>query len=170
MLCCLSAGEVVKLTRLGKFDMSDEAARVRWRWLKRLRGNRTGRSSSGQGQMKMLRQLPRLLRFIPGKAQDVRAYFLALQYWLAGSEENLANLVRLSGRPLRRRPARTAARQARAATPVHYPDVGLYHPRARQRICERARASADRAACWHGRSAADAVLRARRQHRHITTA
>ena len=36
-----------------------------------------------------------LLRFIPGTAQDVRAYFLALQYWLAGSEENLGNLVRL---------------------------------------------------------------------------
>ena len=25
MMCCLSAGEVVKLTRLGKFDMSEEA-------------------------------------------------------------------------------------------------------------------------------------------------
>ena len=33
----------------------------------------------------MLRQLPKMLRFIPGTAQDVRAYFLTLQYWLAGS-------------------------------------------------------------------------------------
>ena len=45
--------------------------------------------------MKMLRKLPKLLRFIPGTAQDVRAYFLTLQYWLAGSEENLANMVRM---------------------------------------------------------------------------
>ena len=45
--------------------------------------------------MKMLRRLPQILRFVPGTAQDVRAYFLALQYWLAGSEENIANLVRL---------------------------------------------------------------------------
>ena len=45
--------------------------------------------------MKMLRQLPKLLRFIPGTAQDVRAYFLTLQYWLAGSDENIANMVRL---------------------------------------------------------------------------
>ena len=44
--------------------------------------------------MAMLRQLPQLLRFIPGTAQDVRAYFLTLQYWLAGSEENIANMVR----------------------------------------------------------------------------
>ena len=45
--------------------------------------------------MKMLKELPKLLRFIPGTAQDVRAYFLALQYWLAGSSENLANLLRM---------------------------------------------------------------------------
>ncbi len=44
--------------------------------------------------MAMLRRMPKLLRFIPGTAQDVRAYFLTLQYWLAGSEENIANLVR----------------------------------------------------------------------------
>ena len=44
--------------------------------------------------MKMLRRLPQILRFIPGTAQDVRAYFLTLQYWLAGSDENVANMVR----------------------------------------------------------------------------
>ena len=44
--------------------------------------------------MKMLRRLPKLLRFIPGTAQDVRAYFLTLQYWLAGSDDNVANIVR----------------------------------------------------------------------------
>ncbi len=43
--------------------------------------------------MTMLRRLPRLLRFIPGTAQDVRAYFLTLQYWLAGSETNLARMM-----------------------------------------------------------------------------
>jgi magnesium chelatase subunit H len=85
MVCCLSAGEVVKLTRLGKFIMSGEATGALG-LLKRLRGKSgSGNGSSGQGQMKMLRQLPKLLRFIPGTAQDVRAYFLALQYWLAGS-------------------------------------------------------------------------------------
>ena len=85
----------------------------------------------------MLRQLPRLLRFIPGKAQDVRAYFLALQYWLAGSEENLANLVRMLIDRYADGPRARLRGRLRAATPVHYPDVGLYHPNARQRICER---------------------------------
>jgi len=135
MVCALSAGEVVRQTRLGKFSMTEEALGA-IAWLKRLRGNRTGSQSSGHGQMKMLRRLPRMLRFIPGKAQDLRAYFLSLQYWLAGSEQNLANLVRM----LIDRYAdgsRAHLRGAmRPATPVQYPDIGLYHPRAKGRIVE----------------------------------
>ena len=84
----------MRLTRIGKFNMAAEATGA-IAWLKRMRGSASGSGSERRGQMKMLRQLPRLLRFIPGTAQDVRAYFLALQYWLAGSEENLANMVRL---------------------------------------------------------------------------
>jgi magnesium chelatase subunit H len=136
MLCCMSAGEVVRLTRLGRLDMSAEATGP-LALLKRLRGKRSeGAGSSGAGQMRMLRQLPRLLRFVPGPAQDLRCYFLAMQYWLASSEENLAGLVRMlvdryadgERRPLRGRlPARA---------PTEYPEVGLYHPRAKGRIVQ----------------------------------
>jgi magnesium chelatase subunit H len=134
MLCSMSAGEVVKLTRLGKFNMSEEAIGAIG-WLKRLRGNRSGADSSGRGQMKMLRQLPRLLRFVPGKAQDVRAYFLSLQYWLAGSDENLGNLVRMLVERYAAGPRSHLRARMRCAAPAQYPDVGLYHPRARQRVC-----------------------------------
>ncbi len=136
MVCCLSAGEIVRLTRLGKFSMTGESSGV-VAMLKRLRGNPKGPQSSGAGQMKMLRQLPKLLRFIPGTAQDVRAYFLTLQYWLAGSEENLANMVRLLVSRYAAGPRKEASGAVRAAQPVHYPDVGLYHPRAKQRIVEK---------------------------------
>ncbi|MBL8672018.1 MAG: magnesium chelatase subunit H [Alphaproteobacteria bacterium] len=138
MVCAMSAGEVVRLTRLGKFNMSGEALGA-ISFLKRLRGNRgkAGAPSSGQGQMKMLRQLPRLLRFIPGTAQDVRAYFLALQYWLAGSEENLANLVRMLVHRYAAGPRAGLAGALHVGSPVHYPDVGLFHPRAKGRIAEK---------------------------------
>ncbi|MCS6932915.1 MAG: magnesium chelatase subunit H [Acetobacteraceae bacterium] len=137
MIGLLSAGEVTKLTRLGRFDMSAEA-RGPLALLRKLRGARKDGASSGAGQMRMLRQLPKLLRFIPGTAQDVRAYFLALQYWLAGSPDNLANLVRmLVGRYASGERA-GLARVAKAAPPVEYPDVGLYHPRLPGRIAERA--------------------------------
>jgi len=136
MVCGMSAGEVVKLTRLGKFSMTDEAVGAIG-WLKRLRGTRSGSESSGHGQMKMLRQLPRLLRFIPGRAQDVRTYLLSLQYWLAGSQENLTNLVRMLVERYASGPRLQLRASMQASPPVQYPDVGLYHPRARQRVCER---------------------------------
>lgn len=130
MVCMLSAGEVVRLTRVGKFDMSAEAMGA-IAWLKRMRGKGGAAGSNARGQMKMLRQIPKLLKFIPGTAQDVRAYFMTLQYWLAGSEENLANMIRmLVGRYAAAAPAMNAA------PPVRYPDVGLYHPRAVGRIVE----------------------------------
>ncbi|MFN6954862.1 MAG: magnesium chelatase subunit H [Acetobacteraceae bacterium] len=136
MIGLLSAGEVTKMTRLGRFDMSAEA-RGPLALLKKLRGAKKDGASSGAGQMRMLRQLPRLLRFIPGTAQDVRAYFLALQYWLAGSADNLANMVRmLVGRYAQDERA-ALARGLKAGAPVEYPDVGLYHPRLPGRIGER---------------------------------
>jgi magnesium chelatase subunit H len=135
MLCCLSASEIVRLTRIGKFDMSKEAGGT-LAWLKRLRG-KSGRGSNARGQMKALRQLPKLLRFIPGTAQDVRAYFLTLQYWLAGSEENLANMIRLLvGRYTSGARAHLAG-ALKVDPPIEYPDVGLYHPRVPGRIFER---------------------------------
>ncbi len=134
--CCLSAPEIVKLTRLGRFNMSTEATGIVG-LLKRLRGKSSGGRASGKGQMKMLRELPRLLRFIPGTAQDVRAYFLTLQYWLAGSAENIAGMVAMLVNRYAAGPRKALAGTIKVAPPVHYPDVGLYHPRANGRVAEK---------------------------------
>jgi magnesium chelatase subunit H len=137
MLCCMSAGEITKLTKLGRFDMSQEAKGA-LAMLKKLRGGaKPGAASSGKDQMRMLRRLPKLMRFIPGTAQDVRTYFLALQYWLAGSDENLANLVRMLVGRYASGERRGFAGQVVAAAPIEYPDVGLYHPEAPGRVVER---------------------------------
>ncbi|GAB1717008.1 MAG: magnesium-chelatase subunit H [Nitrobacter sp.] len=135
MIGCLSAAEVVKLTRLGKLTMSGSGGGV-LSLLKRLRGSRGG-ESSGAGQMKMLRQMPRLLRFIPGTAQDLRAYFLTLQYWLAGSEVNFANLVRFLVGRYAGGPRAQLRGRIRAAEPVAYPELGLYHPRLAAKMVTR---------------------------------
>ena len=135
MLCCMSGPEITKLTRLGRFDMAHEPTGA-LALLQRLKPKRES-GSAGQQQMKMLRRLPKLMRFIPGTAQDVRAYFLALQYWLAGSEENLGSLIRLLVDRYARGDRAALAGTTRAAAPVAYPDVGLYHPQAPGRIVER---------------------------------
>jgi magnesium chelatase subunit H len=129
MIGCMSAGDVARLTKLGRFDMSAKESGA-MAWLKKLKPKpKAGESnSSGAKQMRMLRRLPKLLRFIPGAAQDVRAYFLTLQYWLSGSEENVVNMVRM----LVDRYADGARRGLRGKLkhelPTEYPEVGIYHP------------------------------------------
>ena len=128
MICMMSAAEVVKLTRLGKFDM-DKPASGPMALLKKLRGNKEKAATGGAAQMKMLRRIPQMLRFIPGTAQDVRAYFMTLQYWLGGSDENILNLIRHVVDRGADGPRRGLRGLVKVPPPVEYPEVGVYHPR-----------------------------------------
>jgi len=137
MIGCMSSGEVTRLTRLGRFDM-DAPQSAAMAFLKKLRPKpKAGESgTSGAKQMRMLRTLPKILRFIPGAAQDARAYFLTLQYWLCGSEDNVVNMVRM----LIDRYADGARRSLRGTLkhqpPIEYPEVGVYHPHMPGRLAE----------------------------------
>ncbi|MFN3867427.1 MAG: magnesium chelatase subunit H [Hyphomicrobiaceae bacterium] len=138
MVACLSAGEVVRLTRLGPFTM-DGSDKGIMALLKRLRGgskkNQSG-PASGARQMAMLRRLPKILKFVPGSAQDLRAYFLTMQYWLSGSEDNIVNMIRFLIGRYADGPRRALRGRISSAEPAVYPDVGLYHPRLPERITE----------------------------------
>jgi magnesium chelatase subunit H len=130
MLCMMSCADVTKLTRLGKFDMSSKTSGP-LALLKRLRGKKDSdpaRSASGAQQMKLLRRVPQILRFIPGTAQDVRIYFLALQYWLAGSDCNIANLVHMLVDRYATGPRESLRGIVKPQAPVAFPEIGLYHP------------------------------------------
>ena len=99
-------------------------------FLKKLRGNAKG--GSGAHQMKMLRRIPQILKYIPGAAQDIRAYFLTMQYWLGGSDDNIEALVRF----LVQRYGRRDFGALKVPEPIAYPEVGLYHPDLPGRITE----------------------------------
>ncbi|MDX2276563.1 MAG: magnesium chelatase subunit H [Hyphomonadaceae bacterium] len=133
MVCVMSASEIVRLTKLGPFRM-DGSQSGPMAWLKKLRGSKT--ASSGAGQMAMLRRLPKILRYIPGKAQDLRSYFLTMQYWLSGSPENIADMVRFLVGRYADGERRSLRDEIDAAPPRDYPEVGLYHPRAANKIVE----------------------------------
>ncbi len=135
MVCAMSAAEVVRLTRIGKFDMGKPASGLT-ALLKRLRGNKDKTSTGGAAQMKMLRRVPKLLRFIPGTAQDVRAYFLSLQYWLGGSEENMFNMVRFLVNRYASGPREALRHADDPPAPVEYPELGVYHPRMKARMSQ----------------------------------
>ncbi|MFM9978292.1 MAG: magnesium chelatase subunit H [Sphingomonadaceae bacterium] len=138
MLGLMSGAEVVKLTRIGGYRM-DKPATGAMALLKKLRGSSKPGASSGAGQMKMLRRLPKILKFIPGAAQDVRAYFLTLQYWLAGSDDNVVNMVRALVDRYADGERRSLRGTMKALNPIEYPEVGLYHPAVPLRIFEDAK-------------------------------
>ena len=121
--------QIVKMTKMGDLDMSRPASGA-MALLKKLKPSRE-KSSTGQSQMAMLRRLPKILRWIPGKAQDLRAWFLAMQYWLGGSDDNLEAMIRFL---VSRYSADRKWQAVKAAAPIEYPDVGLYHPRLKARI------------------------------------
>ncbi len=139
MIGCMSAGEVIKLTRLGGFTM-DGSQSGPMALLKKLRGSSSksgdAKQTSGAKQMAMLKRIPKILRFIPGTAQDVRAYFLTLQYWLAGSEDNVVNMIRFLVDRYADGPRRALRGTLASKAPTEYPDVGLYHPRLPSRVTE----------------------------------
>ncbi|MEM9046877.1 MAG: DUF3479 domain-containing protein, partial [Pseudomonadota bacterium] len=119
MLAAVSAGEIMKMTRIGRFRM-DGKDKGPLALLKRLRGSKKPGQTSGAQQMKMLRRLPKILKFIPGTAQDVRAYFLCMQYWLASTDGNLANMVRLLINRYASGPREMLRGRVAVADPVEY--------------------------------------------------
>jgi magnesium chelatase subunit H len=141
MVSFMSAGEVIKLTRMGRFAMGGSQGTL-VNLLKKLRGAKAdGAASSataGEKQLALLKRIPKILRFIPGTAQDLRAYFLAMQYWLAGSEENIGHLVRFLAARYADGPRKAYRSSLRYEEPRTYPEVGVYHPRLPGRMSETA--------------------------------
>ncbi|WP_227271372.1 magnesium chelatase subunit H [Roseobacter weihaiensis] len=131
MIGVIADAAIVKLTRMGSLDMMAPQSGT-MKLMKKLRGSSKPSSSSGADKMALLRRLPKILRFIPGKSQDLRAWFLTMQYWLGGSDDNVEAMLRF----LLNRYAKDTgwAKAPEAAAPIDYPDSGLYHPDLPERI------------------------------------
>ncbi|MGL6209739.1 MAG: cobaltochelatase subunit CobN, partial [Paracoccaceae bacterium] len=126
----IADAQITKLTRMGDLDMGKPASGL-MALLKKLKPKSGNSAASGERQMSMLRRIPKILRFIPGKAQDLRAWFLSMQYWLGGSDDNIEQMVRfLISKYSTHRNWRGAASKA----PIDYPEVALYHPDLANRI------------------------------------
>lgn len=124
MINLIADQEIVQLTRMGDLDMSRPASGIMGLLKKLKPSSKSG--SSAKDMTKMLRRLPKILRLIPGKSQDLRAWFLSMQYWLGGSDENIDGMVRfILSRYATSRPEWLGTQ---VALPIEYPEVGLYHP------------------------------------------
>ena len=124
MIGVISDASIVKLTRMGSLDMSAPQSNA-MALLKRLRGSSKPSTETGEKKMRMLRRLPKILKYIPGKAQDLRAWFMVMQYWLAGSDDNVQAMIRFL---ISRYSHVENWRGGCVPAPIEYPDVGIYHP------------------------------------------
>ena len=132
MVGVIADAEIIKLTKIGKLDMGKPASGL-MKLLKSLKPkSEDSEVEKGEKRMQQLRRLPKMLKLVPGKAQDLRSWFLVMQYWLGGSDDNIESMVRyLLGKYAK---GREEWLGAEAEAPIEYPDVALYHPDLPQRI------------------------------------
>ena len=120
---------------MGRLDMSKPASGV-VSFLKRFRnkGKAARKKPAGEAQMRMLRSLPKILKYIPGTAQDLRVFFLSLQYWLSGSKENIYSLFCMLFLKYSKTKKSLEEFNDFYKPPKEYPDIGIYHPKMRGKI------------------------------------
>jgi len=122
-----SMPEVMRLNKMGSFSMAQLGqSKSAIAQFMRKRKEQSG-SSFQDGMLKLLRTLPKVLKYMPmDKAQDARNFMLSFQYWLGGSADNLENfLLMLADKYV----ISDSDKQAlNYADPVVYPDMGIWHP------------------------------------------
>jgi len=123
-----SMPEVMRLNKLGSFSMAQLGqSKSAIAQFMRKRKEQSG-SSFQDGMLKLLRTLPKVLKYMPmDKAQDARNFMLSFQYWLGGSSANLENfLLMLADKYVY--PDQGLGKNVDYAEPVVYPDIGIWHP------------------------------------------
>jgi magnesium chelatase subunit H len=126
-----SMPEVMRLNKVGKFTMKNlgQSKSVVADFMKKKKAD--DGSSFEEGMLKLLRTLPKVLKFLPSdKAADARTFMMSFQYWLGGSPENLEFLMLMVGQdyvgPVKE--SMKGKQKVVAEEPVLLPDKAIWHP------------------------------------------
>ena len=87
-------------------------------------------SSFEEGMLKLLRTLPKVLKYLPSdKAKDARSFMMSFQYWLWGSPEILeAMLLLLAKEFVPEIKNAQMVSSEKIVEPILLPDKGIWHP------------------------------------------
>jgi len=139
-LCFPSMPEVMKLNKLGSFDLTAITGGPLGNFAQQIKEARAKSLEKGMPKaaggafqdslLKLVRTLPKVLKFLPGdQARDARCFVLSLQHWLGGTPENLeAMLMRVCGGYVPALLKQGAIDLERIMDPVVIPDQGIWHP------------------------------------------
>jgi len=124
-----SMPDVMKMNKIGSFTMASmgQSKNVVSDFMKK---NKPSGTSFQDGMLKLVRTLPKVLKYLPGdKAQDARAFMMSLQYWLGGSPENIeALLLNLAGNYVPAIAQGKLLSEVEIKEPEVIPDQGIWHP------------------------------------------
>lgn len=126
-----SMPEVMRLNKVGSFTMKNlgQSKSVVADFMKKKK--QEDGSSFEEGMLKLLRTLPKVLKFLPSdKAADARTFMMSFQYWLGGSPENLESLLVMVGQDYVKsiKDSMVGKQKVVAEEPVLLPDKAIWHP------------------------------------------
>jgi magnesium chelatase subunit H len=126
-----SMPEVMRLNKVGSFTMKNlgQSKSVVADFMKKKK--QEDGSSFEEGMLKLLRTLPKVLKFLPSdKAADARTFMMSFQYWLGGSPENIQSLLTMVGQDYVDEISinMEGKEKVEAAEPVLLPDKAIWHP------------------------------------------
>jgi magnesium chelatase subunit H len=127
-----SMPEVMRLNKVGSFTMKNlgQSKSVVADFMKKKK--QEDGSSFEEGMLKLLRTLPKVLKFLPSdKAADARTFMMSFQYWLGGSPENLESLLTMVGQdyvPPIVESLKDGKTKVEMVEPVLLPDKAIWHP------------------------------------------
>lgn len=121
-----SMPEVMRLNKVGSFSMQNlgQSKSVIGDFMKKKK--KENGSSFEEGMLKLLRTLPKVLKYLPSdKAKDARSFMMSFQYWLGGSPQNIESMLLMLAQDFV-----GADVQQEIAEPELIPDKGIWHPMA----------------------------------------
>jgi len=126
-----SMPEVMRLNKIGQFTMKNlgQSKSVVSDFMKKKKSE--DGSSFEEGMLKLLRTLPKVLKFLPSdKAADARTFMMSFQYWLGGSPENLESMLIMLGQDYVPEVKKNMEGKEKmvAVDPVLLPDKAIWHP------------------------------------------
>ena len=128
-----SMPEVMRLNKVGSFTMKNlgQSKSVVSDFMKKKK--QEDGSSFEEGMFKLLRTLPKVLKFLPSdKADNARTFMMSFQHWLGGSPENLESLMLMVGQDYvgHVKEAMTLKGKEKVVMekPVVLPDKAVSHP------------------------------------------
>ncbi|MEO1286332.1 MAG: magnesium chelatase subunit H [Chloroflexota bacterium] len=127
-ICIITSNPaLIRCTQIGSLAFgkkdTDKKSSMLKRWMNKFRPKKG--HGENKRQLSMLRNIGKILKFIPGKMQDLHTYIVVHDYWLHASPENIKRMLELIL-------SRYGGYDVTIQEPIHYPDVAICHPDAEQ--------------------------------------